>query len=73
VSSYRGNGEECPGCGVRYGDFRTGLTYRDVYAMEYTRKWKRRRTILGAWHEYKRRLWAQHLEECDCTCTEVPF
>ena len=53
-----------------YDEFRTGLTYRDVWEMfrddsEDSSKWKykRRRTVLGAWHEIKLQLYHQAVDE----------
>ena len=71
MSCYRGNHEECPCCGLTYGSFRTGLSYRAVFEMlmdnsEDPADWrnKTRHTILGKWHELKMFWWAHHLEEC---------
>ena len=50
------NGEPVP-----YTRFRTGLTYKDVYHMIYTRKYKRRRGVLGFWHELKQKMYADYL------------
>lgn len=66
VSNYRGNHDACPHCGVRYGRFRTGFTYAQVYELMWTHPQKRRNTILGAWHQLKKELWARHVEqECE--------
>lgn len=61
----------CPCCGVEYDDFRTGLTYRDVFAMLWsasndpaTWRYKRRRTVLGKWRQIKLEAWALHCEGC---------
>lgn len=62
VSRYRGNARTCPHCGVKYGDFRTGFSFRDVYHMVFDRKYKRRRGVLGAWHQLKRELWNDHVD-----------
>jgi hypothetical protein len=80
VSSYRGNHEACPHCGVRYGRFRTGFTYHEVYHMMWQHPQKRRNTILGSWHQLKKELWSRHVET-DCpnsprsvaAMQEVPF
>lgn len=71
MSRYHGNAETCPSCGVSYGRFRTGLTYRDVWLWFYDEsddrsewRYKRRGTVLGAWHQHKRELWAEHLSLC---------
>jgi hypothetical protein len=54
---------------VTYEEFRTGLTYRDVYQMLWsgsddpsTWRYKRRRTVLGLWHQIKLQLWHQYLD-----------
>ena len=69
VASTWGSRHGLPG----YDKFRTGLSYRDVWEMmrddsEYTKHWryKRRRTVLGAWHELKLQLYhrAMSLNEC---------
>jgi hypothetical protein len=62
----------CPQCHIAYDDFRTGLTYQDVF-MTFWRgpddpeKWhpKRRNSILGRWHEIKLEMWAEHIEYCN--------
>lgn len=38
---------------MSYDAFRTGLTYRDVYRMLWDRRFKRRNTVLGFWHQIK--------------------
>ena len=53
---------------VSYEDFRTGLTYQDVYQELWSysddrRTWlkgKGRRTVLGRWREIKKRLYAEY-------------
>jgi hypothetical protein len=52
-----------------YDDFRTGLTYRDVWQMLYDEsddsanwKYKRRGTVLGMWHELKLQMYAQAID-----------
>jgi hypothetical protein len=71
MSRYVGNNDECPACGTRYGDFKTGMTYREVWLMFYDNspdpadwKYKRPGTILGKWHAIKKDMFAQHIEEC---------
>ena len=59
----------CSGCGLTYARFRTGLTYRQVYHLIFDRKHKRRRGVLGYWHQLKREMWAEHNEDCE----PVPF
>jgi hypothetical protein len=57
---------------VSYDDFRTGLTFREVRQMLWvnnddpeTWRYKRRRTVLGFWHQLKLQLWAQYLDAVD--------
>lgn len=50
---------------MSYRDFRTGLTYRDVYHMLWDRPYKRRRTVLGFWHQLKQQMYQQYLESLD--------
>lgn len=76
MSSYHGNDAKCPYCGLRYRELRTGLTYSEVYlwylsGSDDSREWKykRRRTILGKWHQHKLELWAHHK---DFDCPERP-
>lgn len=71
MSRYRGNSEECPHCGITYGELRTGLTYRDVWIWFHDDspdrsewRYKRRGTVLGAWHQAKLDLWDRHIEDC---------
>lgn len=82
MSRYRGNAERCPTCGTKYGQFRTGLRYRDVFLMLWdgsrdSKEWKykRRGTILGLWHSIKKELWSRHTDaECQSfNLDEVPF
>ena len=71
MSSYRGNHDQCPSCGLTYGEFRTGMSYREVFELlmdnsDDPAEWhnKTRHTVLGKWHELKKQWWAHHLEEC---------
>ncbi len=45
---------------IDYKDFRTGLTYGDVYRMIWMRRWKRRHGVLGAWHEIKLAMYKEY-------------
>jgi len=47
---------------LTYSQFRTGLTYREVYHMIFNRKWKRRHGVLGKWREIKPAMYAEYLE-----------
>lgn len=49
---------------VSYKNFRTGLTYLEVYHMIYGRKWKRRHGVLGKWREIKQAMYQQYLVDC---------
>ena len=48
---------------LEYHEFRTGLTYADVYHLIYGRRWKRRRGVLGYWRELKQKLYAEYLRQ----------
>lgn len=52
---------------ITYDRFRTGLTYRDVYHMLWHRRYKRRRTVLGYWHQLKLELWNRYLDELEAS------
>jgi hypothetical protein len=65
-------GEACPICGLTYEDFKTGLTFREVWTQfwsgsEDPSTWvnKRRRTVLGRWHQIKEEMWREHLHMCE--------
>ncbi len=52
---------------IDYDDFRTGLRYRDVYAMLWVNsndraqwRYKRRRTVLGHWRGIKQAMYAMY-------------
>lgn len=72
MSRYAGNDDECPTCGAKYRDLRTGLTWRDVWLFFWNatdaprEEWKRksRGVILGRWFQIKQELWKQHRDEC---------
>jgi len=46
-----------------YTDFRTGLTYSEVYHMIFCRPWKLRHGVLGKWREIKLAMYDQYLAE----------
>ncbi len=63
----------CPGCGIKYDLFRTGMTWkqvrRDIIAIGTDRKtgrtkYGRRNGVLGYFHELKLMLWDGHCGEC---------
>ena len=61
----------CP-CGASYRDLKTGLTFAEVKAMmrvhsEDPRDWryKRRRSVLGYWHQIKREMWETLHRSCE--------
>ena len=80
MSKYSGNHDQCPHCGMKYRDFRTGFSYNEVYQMYWsadnapdTWKYKRRNTVLGKWHEIKKDMWKQHMyEDCPKIAEEEP-
>lgn len=57
---------------LSYDEFRTGLTYIEVYYIIYNRKWKRRNGVLGYWHELKMNMYREYLEQIG-VMDEVPF
>jgi hypothetical protein len=68
----------CPHCGLKYKDFRTGLSFSEVRNLYWVSdpdseawKYKRRNTVLGKWREIKLEMWAAHLY--GCVPEEVPF
>lgn len=71
MSRWHGVRQRCPSCKLRYGQFKTGLTYRDVWDWLRTEgddsstwRYKRRNTVLGKWHQHKLELWELHKREC---------
>lgn len=55
---------------MSYDEFRTGLTYRDIYQMLWVHsedssqwKYKGRHTVLGFWRELKLQLWERMQDE----------
>jgi len=71
MPSQWGRDKKCPACGVSYKKFRTGLRFSDIVQWFWvcdpdSSRWryKRRRTILGAWHGAKKEGWELHKHEC---------
>jgi hypothetical protein len=63
--------QECPACGLKYEDFRTGLTFQDVKDTFWSGsddpadwKYSRRHSVLGRWHQMKLELWTEHTDNC---------
>jgi len=63
--------EDCPTCGLRYRDFKTGFDFSDIRQMLWVndddyRRWRQkgRHTVLGLWFEIKRSMWRDHREMC---------
>lgn len=48
---------------MEYTEFRTGLTYGDVYHLIYNRPYKRRNGVLGYWRELKQKMYAEYLRQ----------
>jgi hypothetical protein len=76
VASTWGSRNNMPG----YDKFRTGLSYRDVWEMMRddspdTKHWryKRRGTVLGAWHELKLQLYHQAMSLNGCSDSPSGF
>jgi hypothetical protein len=71
MSRYHGNEDECPVCGLKYRQLRTGYSYQDVFLMLWRGEddpsewvYKKRNTVLGKWHQIKQEMWSWHLREC---------
>lgn len=71
VSSQWGRDRKCPSCGISYKKHRTGLRFMDVKQWFWINsddssrwRYKRRSTILGAWHAAKLASWDLHQIEC---------
>lgn len=63
---------------VNYSEFRTGLTYADVYMMLWsgsddaaTWRYERRGTVLGKWRQIKQEMWAEYLRRLDESTREA--
>lgn len=66
----------CDGCSkaCRYRNFRAGIpSFQEVHAElrgrhesgDFSRfRYKRRGTVLGIMHEWKRKMWEEHVEQC---------
>lgn len=48
---------------IPYEQFRTGLTYREVYHFIFNRRWKRRHGVLGYWRELKQAMYREYLND----------
>ncbi len=75
ASAYGANRRmRCPACRLKYDDFRTGMTFKEVRNMIITigidkktgkTKYGRRNGVLGYWFELKQLFWDQHTGECN--------
>lgn len=63
----------CETCGLRYDDFRSGMTFKEVRNLIITIGWctkknkikhGRRNGVLGFWHELKIQMWSVHEGDC---------
>lgn len=70
----------CGGCGMRYDDFRTGMSFKEVRNLIITigtdrktgkTKYGRRNGTLGYWHELKKLYWEAHVGECESAKAEA--
>lgn len=61
--------KQCPGCGVRFSSYRTGLTFASVRAMLWTDqppyRSKSRAAVLGFWHELKIHMFLSDHSACE--------
>lgn len=71
-------------CQIEYKDFKTGFTFNDVRQLLWKESQQKREkenhymfitrhTILGRWHEIKKRMWKEHsdiLDEHGCICVD---
>lgn len=71
-------------CQIEYKDFKTGFTFNDIRQMLWRESQEKREkenhymfitrhTILGRWHELKKRMWKEHcdiLDEHGCDCVD---
>lgn len=73
------NGTKCV-CGERYEKFRTGETFASVRRMMRNLpdpnrpgwfRQKRRRCVLGYWHELKQRMWTMRHGWCEAAANEA--
>jgi len=62
----------CPVCGLSYSKFKTGFSFGEIVSMLWVddpdpARWrqKRRRSILGFWHQLKLEMWQQHCHDCE--------
>ena len=62
---------DCPHCGLSYAEFRTGETFQSIKDSLWVGsddpadwKYKRKGTVLGRWHQLKKELWVEHVENC---------
>lgn len=70
--------DECV-CGLRYSDFRTGLTFADVKASMWTAStdpedwvYRTRSGVLGRWRQIKQEMFRDHCALCDQWEQEAP-
>ena len=66
-------GMVCAHCGLRYDDFTTGMSFKEVRNLIITIGWctkknkikhGRRNGVLGFWHETKMQMWSVHEGDC---------
>lgn len=46
---------------VSYDEFRTGLSYGEVYYLIWSRPYKRRHGVLGKWRELKKQMYEEYI------------
>lgn len=50
---------------LNYSEFRTGLTFREVWEMLVDRKYRRRNGVLGKWYELKQAMYRDYIKGFD--------
>lgn len=56
---------------IPYEDFRTGLTFEEVYYMLWNHPHKTRHTVLGKWRQIKLEMYAEYLQSLEPV--DLPF
>jgi len=70
----------CPKCGMRYTNMKTGLDFGTVQDMLFVDtndrdfwRQKGRSSVLGLWYEIKRSMWLDHLQMCGDTVAQQDY
>ena len=74
MSRYRWNDEKCPGCGIKYRDFRCSTigSFQEAKDALWSSsgnpkdwRYRRKHTVLGFWHMTKKSEWFAHIQVCE--------